>query len=231
MATATGLITDALNDLQVLGVGGTPSAKQLTHGLRRLNAMLELWGTSSLMIPFRSQISHTLDGSLSYTVGSGGDINTTRPIYIDNAFNQRNNVDYPVYVARSRDEYDRITKKNVEGIPRLVYYEPTYPLGTLFVYFAGNASDTLYLTVRGQLEQFADTTTDVDLPPSYYTMIYAMLAEDIAPSYEAAISIELAKKIRDSKAMIKRLNRQLPVMHYDGAIPRGRSYYNIESDS
>jgi len=220
-----------MQELGRLGAGKTPKTADLDDGLIRLNSMLEVWNTDSLLIPFRVQFSKVLNGSLTYTVGPGGDINTARPIYINNGYSRRNDVDYPVYIARSRDEYDRIVKKNIDGIPRMVYYETTFPLGTLYVYYAGNASDTLFLSANGQLDAFPDTTTELQLNPGYFELIYSNLAISLAPSYETIASAELVKKASDSMARIKRLNRQLPVMRYDDSIPRSRQYYNIESDS
>lgn len=231
MATATEIIKLSMQEIAVLGVGKTPKTGDLDDNLIKLNDMLDEYNTNSLMVPYRTQIDHVLNGSRSYTIGSGGDINTTRPVYILSAFSTRNEVDYPVYIARAKDEYDRIVKKGITGIPRLVYYEPTVPLGTLYVYYTGDASDTLHLNVRGQLSAFPDTTTDMDLAPGYKKLIYSNLAIEIAPSYEVTASAETVKKAKESMASIKRLNRQSPVMRFDDGIPRGRHYYNIESDS
>ena len=230
MADAATLIKDAMQDLGVLGAGRTPNANDLTDCLRKLNSMLDSWATSSILVPFTTQISHTLDGSQSYTVGSGADINTTRPTYINSAFVNDGNDDYSVFVLRDRSAYDRITDKSLTGRPEVLYYEPSLPSGTLYVYYVGNASYTLYLNVRGQLTQFPDTSTDVDIAPGYNKAIYTNLAIEIAPMYEVTVSNELAKKAQESLAQIKRLNLPAPIMQYDPAMPGIRRGYNIETD-
>ena len=230
MADAATLIKDAMQDLGVLGAGRTPNANDLTDCLRKLNSMLDSWSTSSILVPFTTQISHTLDGSQSYTVGSGADINTTRPAYINSAFVNDGNDDYSVFVLRDRSAYDRITDKSLTGRPEVLYYEPSLPSGTLYVYYVGNASYTLYLNVRGQLTQFPDTSTDVDIAPGYNKAIYTNLAIEIAPMYEVTVSNELAKKAQESLAQIKRLNLPAPIMQYDPAMPGIRRGYNIETD-
>ena len=229
MADAQTLIKDAMQDLGVLGAGKTPSANDLTDGLRKLNAMLDSWSTNTLLVPFRTQISHTLDGSQSYTIGSGADINTTRPTYIDSAYVNDGSNDHPVTVLRDRSAYDRIVDKSITGTPYFVYYEPSLPNGTLFVYYVGSASHTLYLSTRGQLTAFPDTSTDVDIAPGYELAITTNLALRIAPMHEVSVTAELAKDARDSMAAIKRLNRQSPIMQYDPIMSGGG--YNIESDS
>jgi len=228
MTTALSIVTDAMQDLGVLKSGGTPSTNDQTDCLRKLNSMLDLWSTDSLLVPFRTQVSHTLDGSQSYTIGSGGDINTTRPTFIDSAFVTYLGNDFPVEVLRDRSEYDRITSKTITGIPRAVYYEPSVPLGTLYVYYVGDSSYTLYLNTRGQLTQFATISTDVDLAPGYADAIYTNLAIKIAPMFEVSASQELFLMAKQGMTMIKRLNRQSPVMQYDQAIP-SKARYNIET--
>lgn len=230
MANLTTTATDAMQDLGVLAAGGTPTSNDLTDILRKANAMLDLWSTSSILVPFRTQITHTLTGAESYTIGSGADINTTRPTFIDSAFVTHKSIDYPVRVLRSRAEYDNIEDKSITGIPRMIYYEPGLPNGTLFIWYVGDSSYSLKLSTRGQLTQFADTTTDIDIAPGYDEAIYSNLAVNIAPMFEVSVSAELAKKAKDSLAMIKRLNRQSPVMVYDNAIPSSNRGYNINSD-
>ncbi len=230
MADALTIIKDAMQDLGVLASGGTPTCNDQTDVLRKLNDMLDSWSTSSILVPFRTQISHVLTGAQSYTIGSGGDINTTRPTYIDSAYVNHQGIDYPVRVGRDRAEYDRIEDKSITGIPRIVYYEPSLPLGTLFIWYVGDASYTLKLNTRGQLTQFPDTSTDVDIAPGYKRAIVSNLAIEIAPMFEVSATAELVKKANESMAMIKRLNRQAPVMQYDSSIPTRNNNYNINSD-
>lgn len=229
MASATTLIKDALQDLGVLSAGQEPGANDLTDGRRKLNNMLASWSTSSILVPYRTQVSHVLDGSESYTIGSGGDINTTRPLKIVSAYTTHQVRDYPIHVCRDRAEYDSIYQKDITGIPRILYYEPEVPLGKIFIWYVGDASYTLFMNTQGQLASFSDDTTDVDLAPGYDLAIASNLAIVLAPMNETEISAELAKTAKDSLAQIKRLNRQEPVMNYDDAIPGGRGQYNIEA--
>jgi len=229
MADALTIIKDAMLDLAVLGSGKTPTTNEQTDCLRKLNDMLDSWSLSSILVPFRTQVSHTLTGAQSYTIGSGGDINTTRPTYIESAYVKHQIIDYPVRVIRDRAEYDRIEQKSIIGIPRVIYYEPSLPLGKVFIWYVGDASYTLYMNVRGQLAQFPDTSTDVDIAPGYKRAMSANLAIEIAPMFEVTVSQELVKKASESLSMIKRLNRQVPVMQYDTAIPSFNESYNINT--
>ena len=227
MADAATLIKDAMQDLGVLGAGKSPTTNDETDCLRKLNAMIDSWSTSTILVPFRTQVSHTLDGSQSYTIGSGADINTTRPTAIESAYVTYNSNDYPVKVLTDRAEYDRITDKSITGVPRVIYYEPSLANGTIFVYYVGDSSHTLVLNTRGQLSSFPDTTTDVDIAPGYELAITTNLALRIAPLFEVSASRELVMDARESLSKIKRLNRQSPIMSYDAVIPTKQGY-NIE---
>ena len=228
MATARQIMKQAAQDIGVLGVGKSLSPTDEADILSRLNDMLDNWSTSSIMVPFRTEISHSLDGSASYTVGSGADISTTRPSYINSAFiRDSDGDDSPLTVLRSRASYDGIYDKDLAGDPELVYYEPSLANGTLYVWPVGDSGDTIYLNTRGQLTQFPDATTDIDIALGYKETMVANLAIRIAPMFEVSITQELAKTARESLANIKRLNRQNPVMSIDSAIP-SKSSYNIE---
>lgn len=230
MANAGDIIKDAMQDLGKIAAGQTPSTDDYTDGLRRLNRMLDLWATTSLLIPFRTQVTHTLDGSESYTIGSGGDIDTTRPTVIESAFVTLQESDYDLYVSHDRREYDAIFRKEIVGIPRFLYYEPEIPLGRVFIYYVGDSTYTLTMSTRGMLTEFSDTTTDVPLAPGYESALEYNLAIMLAPVYEMQAPQEIVALARDSTSKIKRLNRQEPVMEYGAGIPRGTNgRYNINA--
>ena len=50
MATARDMISGALEDKKTIGVGGSPTAKEMTYGLRRLNEMLSGWARDGIDI-------------------------------------------------------------------------------------------------------------------------------------------------------------------------------------
>lgn len=217
----------AAQDIGVLGVGKSLSTADEADVLSRLNDMLDNWSTSSILVPFRTQVSHTLDGSESYTIGATGDIVATRPTYINSAYIRSSGEDTPLTVLRSRNTYDAIYDKDLSGEPELIYYEPSLANGVVYVWPVGDSGDTLYLNTRGQLTQFPDATTDTDIATGYKEAIVSNLAIRIAPMFEVSITQELAKTARESLSAIKRMNRESPVMSIDPAIPT-TARYNIE---
>lgn len=226
---ASTIVTTALRKLGVLSAGQSATSDDLTDGLASLNSMIESWSIDSLNVPFQTQVSHTLDGSQSYTIGSGGDINTTRPTFIASAFVKVSNINYPMTIIRDRSTWSGIYDRRITGIPEFIYYDAAYPLGTIEVWYVGDSTHTLYLNTRGQLEQFADTTTNIDLAPGYERALAFNLAIEIAPDYETEPSQLILKTAQESLTSIKRLNRENPIMSYDQAIPTRSRTYNIEA--
>ena len=229
MATAQTIINGALRSLQVLSSGQSPTANETADALEALNQMLESWSLESLYVYHWPQESFALNGSQSYTIGSGGDFNTTRPTTIRNAFIRSGTTDYPLHIIQDRGGYDRITEKAITSIPEMLYYEADYPLGKIHLYPVGDATNTLFITTQLQpLKSFASETDTVDLPPGYERALKFNLAVDIAPEFEASITTEIASGAMKSMAAIKRMNSKAPVMRYDRSIPGNGGRYNIE---
>ncbi len=82
MPTTTGreVIADALGALGIYAPGEAVSADNNDVGFRRLNNMLSAWATQSLTIPVVVREIFPLTANLGvYTIGPGGDFDTTRP--------------------------------------------------------------------------------------------------------------------------------------------------------
>jgi len=61
MATNLEIISDALRELNVIAEIDTPSAEQGTHGLRKLNEMLEAWTENDIELGYFKQTSTSDD--------------------------------------------------------------------------------------------------------------------------------------------------------------------------
>lgn len=83
MSTVRDLITDALILLGVASAEETLSAADLQLGMRSLNRMIESWATERLILfhPVR-EVFELAAGKADYTMGTGGDFDTVRPMDI-----------------------------------------------------------------------------------------------------------------------------------------------------
>jgi hypothetical protein len=217
MGTARQIITDALKVCRVYQTGEALSASEGADGLRALNLMLDGWANERLMLYQLIERTHTLvSGTGSYTIGSGGDIDTTRPVKIESAFTRDSeNTDTTIYVINN-DEYSSITAKSTDGTyPLYLYYRAAYPLGTINLYPHPGSGLTLYLQVWDQLTQFTNLSTSASFPPGYERCLIYNLAVEIAPMFGATMTSEAIKTAVDSKGWIKTVNLDIPRMHSD----------------
>lgn len=202
------MILRSLRLLGEKGIGDTLTTDEQTAYLADLNTMIESWGTESLMVYQVLSETFSLTGSDStYTIGSGGDFNTTRPTKIVGAvIRNSQGAEYGVELIGS-DAYRRIVLKTNNGnsYPTHLYCDYAYPLATINLYPQPQAGLSLVVDSWKQLQSFAAIGTTVSLPPGYQRAIEYNLAVELAGGLiEPAPSV--VKIARESKATIKRMN-------------------------
>jgi hypothetical protein len=96
-SSAYDLIRGAMRLINALAPGETPTATEAQDGLAVLNDLLETMSTESLSVWGQAnQPFQTVAGQAVYTIGTGGNWDTARPIDITDAFCSLNGIDYPV---------------------------------------------------------------------------------------------------------------------------------------
>jgi len=236
VTTAVDLITLALKDIGALGIGQAISAEDTADALATLNMMLEQWSEERLSVYHLVDTAHQSNGSVSYTVGPGGDFNIPRPIKINAAYARLQSsgagsaVDYRISMIAAREDYARISLKTLSSFPEYAFYDSDFPMGNLFLYPVPNSSYELHIVTMDTLPQFATAGLTVNLPGAYMAAIRYGLACYLAPSYQLPISPDLKALAMNAKRVIKRANNQIPQL----TMPRGigsKSKYNIFSDT
>ena len=202
------------------------------HGLDLLNDMIEEWAGESLLIYEQTEESFSLTvDKTSYTIGTGGDFDTTRPEEIlGGAFiRDSSNYDHPVAVI-SIGQYRAINDKAMSGRPFQLAYNPTYSLGTIYVFYAPNDTEALHLRMLKKFNTFAGLATELSLPPGYNNALIFNLAVNLAPDYGKKVSNILAHLASRSKAKLKRKNVQrVTPAKLEVAKLSGSVYGNINS--
>lgn len=228
MATAQTLIDRACRLVGAVASGESASTDETADFLIALNAMLESWNLDRLAIYALVDVTKVLTSSdAAYSIGSGGDINTTRPVEIHAASVTVSGVDLPLMVI-SKDSWDAIGVRSVTGVPDRLYYEPAYPLGVVNLYPVPDSTYTLTLAVRSPLTSFATAATSVSLPPGYERALAYNLAIEIAPELGRQVPAEVARIAVQSLAAIKRLNRPDLTLQVECATGKA---YSILTDS
>lgn len=208
MSARTEIIYPALRLIGAMASGETPSAADAQDALTALNSMLDQWSSERLNIwALTKGVSHTLvAGTASYTIGTAGTIATGRPFAVASAFVRDSGDNDSPLDSMSRDEYNNLALKSISGQPDKFYYHPAYPNGTIYLYPAPDAADTLYMDLWQAFTQFSSLDSSVVLPPGYVSALKFNLAADLAPEYGRSVDQVVAARADEGKALIKRAN-------------------------
>lgn len=221
--TAQTLIEASLRVNGVTASGETPTAGELADGLEAMQMMLEEWSFEGLPVEILASISHTLvAGTASYTIGpSGCDITADWPVEIVSGYvRSSESLDYTLTID-SEQEYDRRPVKTTAGTPSRLYYRPTYPNGTIYLYYVPESAMAMVLKAITMMDNPAALATEVVFPPPYDSAIKWNLALLLAPEFGKEPSQVVVTKALHSRAIIEARNAmtrtepiRVPIGHY-----------------
>lgn len=210
--TTSNLIKSAFRKAGVITKNETPSSDEMNDALESLNDLFGSLSNDGLVVYTREVEGFALTaGVTSYTIGSGGDFDTVRPVNIAKAYTREGTSDYPVDII-SDEDYAEITTKSTQTRPYYLNYDNDYPLATIKLYPTPSAGYTLYLVSEKPLTELTLNQT-VNLPPGWYRYITNALAIEIAAEYgvdipqtTAVIAARALGDIKRSRAKVKSLD-------------------------
>ena len=233
MTTALQIITRAAREAAILGDHETLSSGEAANGLVRLNDMLASWRVDRLLCYQLKEESFVLtvnDGI--YTIGSGGDFDTDRPIEIlKPCYVRENQTDYPCDVI-NRDAYGRIVSKSTvtSNYPRKLFYDTAYPLGIIKIYPVPSSANTLFINSLKEIQQFATLGTDAAIPTEYYDPIVYELAARHAAQKGYALNATTERVRETSLRRLKNSNAKRMVAHTEIPVGSHGRKYDIAAD-
>lgn len=207
MATAQTIISRAARLIGKLESGETLDGTSTAEMLEALNAMIDSWRNDRLMVYAITNVTKTLTiGDGQYSIGSGADINTSRPVKIVGAYVTDAGIDYPIEVIEE-EAYRRISDKTTQSsYPDKVYYSPQVANGQIYLHPVPSKATVLTLAVWTPISTFASTGTTVTLPPGYERALAYNLAVDYAPETGQDAPANVVAVAAQAKAAIKRAN-------------------------
>lgn len=219
MATVRDLITGSLRLIGAIDPGEALDGQAALDALQALNGLIESMNLEHLLNPTglnRVNVT-TVPGQASYTIGTGGNFDTARPVAIDKAFVTLSGAEYEVEVVGD-DEWAEIPLKSLQNIPTRLYYEPESPLGVVFLHPVPSAAFPLALWVWDALPTYTTVNTTLTLGPGYLRMLRYNLAVELAPEYSKEPSPVVVQIAMESKAAVKRANQITPLLGVDDAL-------------
>lgn len=208
MTTPRDLIKGSLSLIGAIGAGENIDGEEAGDLFARLNRMISGWSTQGALIFADTQISKVLTANVgSYTIGTGGAINTPRPISIKTAFYRSGDVDTPIEVV-DEYKYNLVSTKASQGGPDWLYYKTDHPLGTIKLWPVPPAAYTLFMDVEAPLIAFTNLAQIISLPEGYEEAIEYNYAKRISGIYGKTLTMEQDEIARDTLGNIKRANRK-----------------------
>lgn len=205
MTTARDLIKGALRKINAIGKGAPLDNDEAQDALSVLNQMLASWSAEGGMVfNETSETFNLTSGDGVYTIGVGGDFNTTRPNRIVSAFVTFGGTDTPL-IFLTKDQYDSIGIKTDQGEPDCIYYDGNYPLGTIYL-DPVPVGGTITLNMVKPMTSFSSLDTVFAMPGEYQMAIEYNLAVLMAPEYETEPSPTVFRMAVRSKKIVMAQN-------------------------
>lgn len=216
VTTVRDILNDVFLKIGVIAIGETPSAAMIAQGFTALVDMLDMWQTESLTLYTVQPEAFSFDARASgqYTMGSGGDFDTTRPVrfsYI--TIRDSSGTDFPCEILDVQ-RYSAIPIKTVAtALPYQCYPDMNYPLCTLSFYpVPSDSSYSAVLWTPKQLTEPSALTDEMAFPPGYRLPLKFNLCALLGPAMGITVTQDIKDFAITAKAQLKRQNIVIPVM-------------------
>lgn len=200
--TKRDILTDAAVELGVLDPGDTLGDREAYTLEQKFDRLLDRWNAKRQAVYADRFDTFTLTASLSpHTIGPTGATwtMTQRPVSIEGAsvlVPSGSQTVYQPITIRDRQWYDaqRVPSLVAALWPRDLFYNPTFPNGTLYFFPVTSGAYQVRLLSRLQLAALA-LSADFTMPPGYRDVVVWSLAEAALTSF--AVGGEDAARIAD----------------------------------
>jgi len=229
------LVEDALMEIGVVGAQTPMRAEDAAIGLRRLNQILDSWNADRLKV--YADAIHTfplVTGTHTTTIGPTGDyVVTQRPVSIEAAnVILETDVRTPIAVLPGSAWMGVTVPEVTATFPTNLYYEASWPNGTIYQFPIPTTAYTIELQVRVLLTQVALTDT-FSLPPGYQEALSKTLAEDLVAPFGMPMPARLPLAASQARARIQANNDPTPALQTkDAGMPptfRNRATFNYRT--
>ena len=242
------LITLALKQANVVGVGQTALAEDVNDALTHLNMMLGQWNRKRWLIYHLVEATVPAYGAASYRIGPGMDIDVKgRVTGIASAFyrlarvRETNDdfsldfspdfgpphtigagaIDIPLAVLTSREDYSRIGMKGLGTYPSAVWLDADYPVGNLYVWPSPSVGE-IHIVVQEQQGRFTDLTANIELPDEYHDALFQNLVVRLRSAYGRPRDPVVEVLAKTALNTIRSANAQIGTLGMPRNMPLGR---------
>lgn len=228
--TVRELIRSSLLLIGAVASNENMSATESQDALSGLNKIIESWSTEGLMIYTKTFETFSLVASqASYTIGVGGNFNTSNPHIIENASIIDGTTEFPLDII-SAQEYQQIGNKTVSAqIPHTLFFNRGATTSTIFLNPIPSTANQIKIYSVKPLSAFSSINDTITLPNGYADALEYALAVRLSPQYGKPVNPDIKAEAINSKAKLKRLNAQPLFLESDllGIPDSSRNTYDI----
>lgn len=246
--TALDLITDAFIEIGACPPGENPSPEEAQWGLRQLNDLIDMWQAQERYVySYAFTIFDILVQPNPQTLGPSGTAtfstgNQPRPVKLVSAAQLLNTsgtlVDLPINIRDHVWWANQQTKEITTNIVTDVFYDPTNPDGSLYLWPVPNAQAQLRLQFWQTVSQFVSVQDPIGgpggpgtLPQAYRAALKFTLAEMLLPGSNREAHPVLARKALFARSAVFGNNAKSPRMSTrDSGMPRAGAKTGTRGD-
>src|SRR5882672_5802065 len=149
MTTMRDIVTLALKETGVIGLGQSPLPEDINDGFTVLSQMLALWQVKRWLVPGLTKVTAVSNASIS---------NQIRPDKILAAYARQLNtggliVSYPLRPIWSYEDYARVTLKDLNTFPQYFFYDGAFPFGNVNIWPIPSNQFEIDLVVKLPIQQ------------------------------------------------------------------------------
>jgi hypothetical protein len=244
--TANQIIQDACEDLGIIAPGEAPTAAITNRAFKILQELIDSWNLMSLTVLVVERTEYTLVANQQfYSIGPATlspDFSTgtaARPVRVEGAgliLNATTPVVEVPLVELTDDLYENIgVKAQTSTQPTEFYYNPTDPLGEIFLWPAPTTGvNSLALYTQFLTPQMTALNTAYVMPPGYTKALRLNLCMDLSvPAFGLTLDAGIEMQARAALRNLKAANVKESDLSIDAALQPAVSggSYNIFSDS
>jgi len=214
--TVQAVLKAALVEIGVADPIMSLNANVQDRALGVLNLLLDAWNAERQAVYVNEFNSYTLTVSLNpHTIGPSGatfTATTNRPESVDAAnIVLDTNVRIPLAIRDAAWWADQRVPAVETSVPRDLYYQPTWPNGSLYLWPVPDTAYTLHLMTRVVLAQVG-INDSINLPPGYQAAITYTLAEWLAPGHRVDLKPGTVQQARHARSVVFGANHETPAL-------------------
>ncbi len=156
MTTARDVISLALREAGILGVGQTAQSEDISDSFKLLKNMLSQWQKRRWLVPALTDISMPGNDEKSNTIGPNGYYQVQRPVDIKGGYLvQLGTGQTPISLGLrkifSYEDYIKISVKELNSLGRYFFYDGNWPKGNLFIWPVISSQYEAHFLIERQL--------------------------------------------------------------------------------